>query len=207
MSGASSHCGSNRWASITSRTSRRPSPYTGCRSMPSSQRREVPGDDTEHGRPLRRWRCSWSQARDLPGTSPSMRRLRARRQPRRHRPQQHRLSMRVATQSLAKPSEPADVPAPPRDQGIPVIIVLPFQDLSGGQIASDLGKGIAEEFLSDLATFPELEVISATSSFAYAGQADPGDRAGDGRAIRHRRQHPPRRRQGAYPGPAHQWHQ
>jgi len=78
-----------------------------------------------------------------------------------------------STQTPAKPSEPADVPAPPRDQGIPVIVVLPFQDLSGGQIASDLGKGIAEEFLSDLATFPELEVVSATSSFAYASRPIP----------------------------------
>ena len=54
-----------------------------------------------------------------------------------------------------------------------MIIVLPFQDLSGGEIESDLGKGLAEEVLSDLATFPELEVISATSSFAYAGKPIP----------------------------------
>ena len=79
----------------------------------------------------------------------------------------------VAARSLPEASEPADVPSPPRDQGIPVIIVLPFQDLSGGKIESDLGKGLAEEVLSDLATFPELEVISATSSFAYAGKPIP----------------------------------
>jgi adenylate cyclase len=68
---------------------------------------------------------------------------------------------------------PADAAAPARGQGIPVIVVLPFQDHSGGKIESDLGKGIAEEFLSDLATFPELEVVSATSSFAYAGRPIP----------------------------------
>lgn len=76
-----------------------------------------------------------------------------------------------ASQPVA--NEPAEAPAPARDQGIPVIVVLPFQDLSGGKVESDLGKGVAEEILSDLATFPELEVISATSSFAYAGKPIP----------------------------------
>jgi adenylate cyclase len=82
----------------------------------------------------------------------------------------------TSTEAIRSPletSEPADAPQPQQDQGIPVIIVLPFQDLSGGKIENDLGKGIAEEFLSDLATFPELEVISATSSFAYAGKPIP----------------------------------
>jgi adenylate cyclase len=78
-----------------------------------------------------------------------------------------------AARSPPETSGPADAPAQPREQGIPVVIVLPFQDLSGGQIASDLGRGIAEEFLSDLATFPELEVVSATSSFAYASRPIP----------------------------------
>jgi TolB-like protein len=68
-------------------------------------------------------------------------------------------------------NEPVDTPA--RDQGIPVIVVLPFQDLSGGAVESDVGKGVAEEILSDLATFPELEVVSSTSSFAYAGKSIP----------------------------------
>jgi class 3 adenylate cyclase/TolB-like protein len=70
-------------------------------------------------------------------------------------------------------SEPVAAPAPARGQGIPVIVVLPFQDLSGGKVESELGKGIAEEFLSDLATFPDLEVVSSTSSFAYAGKPIP----------------------------------
>lgn len=69
--------------------------------------------------------------------------------------------------------EPADASPPARSQGVPVIVVLPFQDLSGGKVENDLGKGIAEEFLSDLATFPELEVVSATSSFAYADKPIP----------------------------------
>ncbi len=79
----------------------------------------------------------------------------------------------AANRSPPETSAPAEQASRPRGQGIPVIIVLPFRDLSGGQIESGLGRGIAEEFLSDLATFPELEVVSATSSFAYAGRPIP----------------------------------
>lgn len=78
-----------------------------------------------------------------------------------------------ATVSQPAANEPAEASARAQDQGIPVIVVLPFQDLSGGKVESDLGKGIAEEILSDLATFPELEVVSSTSSFAYAGKPIP----------------------------------
>ena len=78
----------------------------------------------------------------------------------------------VKTDATA-PNEPAEAPAPARDQGIPVIVVLPFQDLSGGKVESDLGRGIAEEILSALATFPDFEVVSSTSSFAYAGKPIP----------------------------------
>lgn len=53
-------------------------------------------------------------------------------------------------------------------QGIPVIAVMPFLDLTGDQTINALGKGIAETFLSDLATFPDYEVVSATTSFAFA---------------------------------------
>ena len=54
-----------------------------------------------------------------------------------------------------------------------MIVVLPFQDLSGNKAHSDLGKGIAEAFITDLATFPEFEVVSSTSSFAYAEKPVP----------------------------------
>jgi class 3 adenylate cyclase/TolB-like protein len=77
----------------------------------------------------------------------------------------------MATPSAAGSS---GVPAvPTRDQGIPVIVVLPFQDLTGDQSQSDLGKGIAEAFITDLATFPDFEVVSSTSSFAYADKPIP----------------------------------
>jgi adenylate cyclase len=61
-----------------------------------------------------------------------------------------------------------DAEVPSKDQGIPVIIVLPFHDLTGDQSQTELGKGIAEAFITDLATFPDFEVVSSTSSFAYA---------------------------------------
>jgi adenylate cyclase len=71
------------------------------------------------------------------------------------------------------PSVAPDAEVPPKDQGIPVIIVLPFQDLTGDESHSDLGKGIAEAFITDLATFPDFEVVSSTSSFALAGKPVP----------------------------------
>ena len=55
-----------------------------------------------------------------------------------------------------------------QDQGIPVIAVIPFQDLTGDRSSQELGKGIAEAFMSDLATFPDYEVVSAATSFALA---------------------------------------
>jgi class 3 adenylate cyclase/TolB-like protein len=60
-----------------------------------------------------------------------------------------------------------------QDQGIPAIVVLPFQDLTGDRTESALGKGIAEEVITDLASFPDYEVISSSTSFAYAGRAVP----------------------------------
>jgi class 3 adenylate cyclase/TolB-like protein len=76
-------------------------------------------------------------------------------------------------QTAMAPRSAPDAPLPPPDQGIPVIIVLPFQDLTGDQAPSELGKGIAEAFITDLATFPDFEVVSSTSSFAYAGKPVP----------------------------------
>ena len=58
-------------------------------------------------------------------------------------------------------------------QGVPVVAVLPFQDLTGLGPGGDLGKGIAEAFIADLGTFPDFEVVSSTSSFAYATKSVP----------------------------------
>jgi class 3 adenylate cyclase/TolB-like protein len=81
----------------------------------------------------------------------------------------------VATALYGIPAITAPPPLPEstlaaKDEGIPVVIVLPFEDLTGDELHSDLGKGIAEAFITDLATFPDFEVVSSTSSFAYAGK-------------------------------------
>jgi adenylate cyclase len=71
------------------------------------------------------------------------------------------------------PSAAASAAQTPPGQGIPVIVVLPFRDLTGNQIHTDLGAGIAEAFITDLASFPDFEVVSSTSAFAYADRPVP----------------------------------
>ena len=81
--------------------------------------------------------------------------------------------------ALPAPNTPTTPPQQQVDQGIPAIIVLPFQNLTGQQPAGstidlkELGKGIAEDFTTDLATFPDFEVISSTSATAYADKPIP----------------------------------
>jgi class 3 adenylate cyclase/TolB-like protein len=65
------------------------------------------------------------------------------------------------------------------DQGIPTIVILPFEDLTGtasGSGAIDIekvGRGIAEEFITDLSTFPQYQVVSSATSSALAGKSIP----------------------------------
>ena len=79
----------------------------------------------------------------------------------------------AAAESASIPGPIPKQSSPEQDEGIPAIVVLPFQDLTGDRSESDLGKGIAEAFTTDLATFPEFQVISSTSAFAYAGRPVP----------------------------------
>jgi class 3 adenylate cyclase/TolB-like protein len=64
-------------------------------------------------------------------------------------------------------------PAQLSNEGIPVIVVLPFEDLTGDQVRSDLGKGIAEAFITDVSTFPDFEVVSSTTSFTLSDKTVP----------------------------------
>jgi TolB-like protein len=59
-------------------------------------------------------------------------------------------------------------PSVPQAEGIPVIAVLPFQDLTGDSSKSEIGRGIADAFMTTLATFPDFEVVSPATSFALA---------------------------------------
>jgi TolB-like protein len=57
--------------------------------------------------------------------------------------------------------------------------VLPFKDLTGSQSGADaidydkIGVGIADNFATDLSTFPELQVVSTASAAAYADKSIP----------------------------------
>jgi adenylate cyclase len=79
----------------------------------------------------------------------------------------------AAAESASLPGPIPKQSSPEQEEGIPAIVVLPFQDLTGDRAESDLGKGIAEAFTTDLATFPDFQVISSTSAFAYAGRPVP----------------------------------
>jgi len=58
-------------------------------------------------------------------------------------------------------------PADPPPAETPGVAVLPFENMSGDPAQNYLGGGVAEEIITMLATFPDLRVVSRTSSFAY----------------------------------------
>jgi DNA-binding SARP family transcriptional activator/TolB-like protein len=68
-------------------------------------------------------------------------------------------------------------PPPVPDEGVPKIVVLPFKDLTGSQAGevdyARVGAGIAEEFTSDLSTFPDFQVVSSATAFTYADKSIP----------------------------------
>ena len=82
-------------------------------------------------------------------------------------------SDQTALTAPASPDQSDAVPPPPKDQGIPVIVVLPFENLTGDPAQDYLGKGIAEAFITDLSTFADLEVVSSTSAFSYVAKPIP----------------------------------
>ncbi|HVR68208.1 MAG TPA: adenylate/guanylate cyclase domain-containing protein [Verrucomicrobiae bacterium] len=55
--------------------------------------------------------------------------------------------------------------APPA--GPPSIAVLPFVNMGGDSADNYLGEGLAEDIITELSTFPTLQVVSRTSSFVY----------------------------------------
>jgi len=52
----------------------------------------------------------------------------------------------------------------------PSIVVLPFENMSGDPEQEYFSDGITEELINDLASVPELFVISRNSAFTYKGQ-------------------------------------
>ncbi len=60
---------------------------------------------------------------------------------------------------------------PPVAGTFPSIAVLPFEDLSPNKSLGYLGDGVAEDIITMLSRFPDLKVVSRTSSFTYKGKA------------------------------------
>jgi TolB-like protein/class 3 adenylate cyclase len=58
-------------------------------------------------------------------------------------------------------------PRPQVPSGAPSIAVLPFVNMSGDPAENYLGEGIAEDIITELSTFPTIQVVSRTSSFVY----------------------------------------
>jgi TolB-like protein/class 3 adenylate cyclase len=61
-------------------------------------------------------------------------------------------------------------PAPPADASKPSIAVLPFNNLGGDDATARLADGITEDIITDLARFPEFEVVSRNSTGIYKGK-------------------------------------
>ncbi len=64
--------------------------------------------------------------------------------------------------------KPAD--APTASATIPVIAVLPFDNMSGDPSLDYLGDGIAEDIITMLSRSPDLAVIARNSSFTFKGE-------------------------------------
>ena len=60
--------------------------------------------------------------------------------------------------------------APGAEAERPVIAVLPFESLSGGDDHTFLADGIVEDIITRLARFPDIGVIARNSSFQYKGR-------------------------------------
>jgi TolB-like protein/class 3 adenylate cyclase/tetratricopeptide (TPR) repeat protein len=66
----------------------------------------------------------------------------------------------------------SDLLSTPRVPGtFPSVAVLPFEDLSPDKRLAYLGDGVAEDIITMLSRFPDLKVVSRTSSFNYKGKS------------------------------------
>jgi TolB-like protein/class 3 adenylate cyclase len=58
----------------------------------------------------------------------------------------------------------------PARTGLPSLAVLPFQNLSGDPALDPYGDGVAEDLITVMSRFPDLTVVSRSSSFGYKGK-------------------------------------
>lgn len=63
------------------------------------------------------------------------------------------------------------MPQAPLPGGKPVVAVLPFEVLEEDAVARRLGNGLTEDIITDLARFPEFQVIARDTIQAYAGSS------------------------------------
>jgi TolB-like protein/class 3 adenylate cyclase/Tfp pilus assembly protein PilF len=62
-------------------------------------------------------------------------------------------------------------PGEPPPSGRPAIAVLPFDNLGGDDATGRLADGITEDIITDLARFPDLDVIARNSTGVYKGRS------------------------------------
>src|SRR3546814_17061558 len=51
------------------------------------------------------------------------------------------------------------------------IVVLPFDNMGGGEEMDYFSNGMTEDIIAELSMYPSLKVISRTSSFTYKGKS------------------------------------
>jgi TolB-like protein/DNA-binding SARP family transcriptional activator len=64
---------------------------------------------------------------------------------------------------------------------VPIVAVLPFEDLAGDADAALLARGLTEDTITDLARVPEFRVLARDSTAAFAG--NPADHVGIGTKL------------------------
>ena len=78
-----------------------------------------------------------------------------------------------------------DLPEEPALPDEPSIVVLPFVNLSGDPEQEAFSDGLSEDVMTDLASIPDLFIISRGSAFSYKGRAVPVQTVGRELGVRY----------------------
>ncbi len=70
-----------------------------------------------------------------------------------------------------KPKEPVDAPTAGQKPAVPLLAVLPFQNLSGDPEQDYFADGVVDDIITALTRFKSFAVIARNSSFVYKGRA------------------------------------
>ena len=88
------------------------------------------------------------------------------------------LSLGVATSWLLHHREPSPPISPEAALGLPVVRVLPFQNLTADPALDVVGKGIAEDLRNLLWNFPDVKIASAQEASTALSDADQMQKSG-----------------------------